>query len=93
MFKKKEKGGLNLQTMVAQSELDTDLVKTILSHLAADNVNVATNGVRSAGYLVLEHVNNNTSPPAQLITPFVRSMNPSSNDVKVTRAWSSFCVV
>ena len=31
MFKKKEKGGLNLQTMVAQSELDIDLVKTILS--------------------------------------------------------------
>lgn len=31
VFKKKEKGGLNLQTMVQQSELDTDLVKTILS--------------------------------------------------------------
>ena len=61
------------------------LVKTILSHLAADNVNVATNGVRSAGYLVLDHVNNKTSPPAQLITPFVRSMNHTSNDVKVPR--------
>ena len=59
------------------------LVKTILSHLAADNVNVATNGVRSGGYLVLEHLNNKTSPPAQLITPFVRSMNHTSNDVKV----------
>ena len=62
------------------------LVKTVLSHLAADNVNVATNGVRSGGYLVLEHLNNNTSPPSHLITPFVRSMNHTNNDVKVPRA-------
>lgn len=81
------------QSAKTVSQQDSRLVKTILSHLAADNVNVATNGVRSAGYLVLEHVNNNTSPPAQLITPFVRSMNHSSNDVKVTRAWSPFKVV
>ena len=31
IFKKKDKGGLNLQTMVPQSELDLDLVKDILS--------------------------------------------------------------
>ena len=27
-FKKKEKGGINLQTLVPQSELDLDMVKT-----------------------------------------------------------------
>jgi len=31
VFKKKEKGGINLQTMVAQSELDSDLVKSLFS--------------------------------------------------------------
>ena len=67
------------------------LVKTVLSHLAADNVNVATNGVRSGGYLVLEHLNNNTSPPPQLITPLVRSMNHTNNDVMVP--WAALCLI
>ena len=40
VFKKKEKGGLNLQTMVAQSELDTDLVKTILSEYRIHNADI-----------------------------------------------------
>ena len=40
MFKKKEKGGLNLQAMVAQSELDTDLVKTILSEYRIHNADI-----------------------------------------------------
>merc|ERR1712061_743027 len=40
VFKKKEKGGLNLQTMVAQSELDADLVKTILSEYRIHNADI-----------------------------------------------------
>jgi len=40
VFKKKEKGGLNLQTMVAQSELDIDLVKTILSEYRIHNADI-----------------------------------------------------
>ena len=59
------------------------LVRTILSYLAADRVNIATNGVRSAGYLIMDRVKNNASLPTQIISPFVRSMNHSSNDVKV----------
>jgi len=40
VFKKKEKGGLNLQTMVPQSELDLDLVKTILSEYKIHNADI-----------------------------------------------------
>jgi len=40
VFKKKEKGGLNLQTMVPQTELDVDLVKTILSEYKIHNADI-----------------------------------------------------
>jgi len=39
-FKKKEKGGINLQTLVPQSELDLDLVKTILSEYRIHNADI-----------------------------------------------------
>ncbi|EDO39890.1 predicted protein [Nematostella vectensis] len=39
-FKKKEKGGINLQTTCAQSELDTDAVKTILAEYKIANADV-----------------------------------------------------
>ena len=40
IFKKKEKGGINLQTMVPQSELDLDLVKTILLEYRISNADI-----------------------------------------------------
>merc|ERR1719334_3029753 len=39
-FKRKEKGGINLQTLVTQSELDLDMVKTILSEYRVSNADV-----------------------------------------------------
>lgn len=39
-FKKKEKGGLNLTSLVAQSELDHDLVKTILNEYKIHNADI-----------------------------------------------------
>lgn len=39
-FRKKEKGGINLQTLCAQSELDLDLVKSILSEYKIHNADV-----------------------------------------------------
>ena len=40
VFKKKEKGGINLQTMVPQTELDLDLVKSILSEYRIHNADI-----------------------------------------------------
>eukprot|EP00093_Oithona_nana_P000507 00507.XXX_1930_619_1 [CDS] Oithona nana genome sequencing. len=39
-FKRKEKGGINLQSLVQQSELDLDLVKTILSEYRIHNADI-----------------------------------------------------
>ena len=39
-YKRKEKGGINLQTLVPQSELDLDLVKTILSEYRIHNADI-----------------------------------------------------
>ena len=77
-----------LAVLMAQSpdtaaQYKDKLAKTILSHLAGDHVTTVTNGVRSAGYLILDHVKHNTTAPTDLVTPFVRSINHSSNDVKI----------
>uniref|UniRef100_A0AC34FI17 Developmentally regulated GTP binding protein 1 n=1 Tax=Panagrolaimus sp. ES5 TaxID=591445 RepID=A0AC34FI17_9BILA len=43
-FKKKEKGGLNLTTLVPQSELDLETVKTILSEYKIHNADITLKG-------------------------------------------------
>lgn len=40
IFKKKEKGGINLQTMCTQSELDNEMVKSILSEYKIHNADI-----------------------------------------------------
>jgi small GTP-binding protein len=40
IFRKKDKGGINLQTMVQQSELDLELIKTILAEYRIANADV-----------------------------------------------------
>ncbi|XP_042913772.1 GTP-binding protein 128up-like, partial [Parasteatoda tepidariorum] len=44
VLRKKDKGGINLQTMVPQSELDLETVKTILSEYRAHNADVVLKG-------------------------------------------------
>jgi ribosome-interacting GTPase 1 len=48
IFKRKEKGGLNLQTMCPQSELDVDLVKTILGEYKIHNADITLRYSRAA---------------------------------------------
>ena len=38
IFKKKDKGGINLQVMVPQSELDLDLIKEVLAEYRQETV-------------------------------------------------------
>ena len=68
------------------------VVRTVLAHLAGDHVSIVTNGVRCAGYLVLDSVARAAAPPPAIVTPFVRSMNHSSNDVKVKPRKYSQCL-
>ncbi|KAM0733122.1 Stalled ribosome sensor GCN1 [Formica fusca] len=54
----------------------------ILSYLAADRVQIVMNGVRACGYLFQYLMNESLPVPQQILSPFVRSMNNNSNDVK-----------
>jgi len=62
----------------------TDRVtKLILGHLAADRVPVACSGVRSAGFLLAHLLSSSLPLETDLILPFTKAINHSSNDVKV----------
>lgn len=58
------------------------LIKTLLTQLAADRVPITQTAVRSCGYLLQYLMNNNESLPMNLLSPFVKTMNNNSNDVK-----------
>merc|ERR1719481_1718215 len=58
------------------------MMKTVLSFLAADRVPIVSNGVRCAGFLLAYCLKSDESLPTEIITPFVKTMNHSSNDVK-----------
>lgn len=45
-FKKKDKGGINLNSTVAQSELDLETVKTILSEYKMHNADITVSNVQ-----------------------------------------------
>lgn len=58
------------------------LVKTLLTQLSADRVPITQTAVRSCGYLLQYLLNNGEGLPMNLLSPFVKTMNNSSNDVK-----------
>jgi len=68
--------------MIYTPELKEKINKVILSQLAADRVPIAMNGIRACGYL-FQHLMLTKEPlPLALLTPFLRSMNHASNDIK-----------
>nr|CAD7392315.1 unnamed protein product [Timema cristinae] len=59
------------------------ICRVLLAYLMADRVPIAMNGVRGCGYLFQHLMLTGQLPlPQQLLTPFVRTMNHSSNEVK-----------
>ncbi|XP_008548705.1 eIF-2-alpha kinase activator GCN1 [Microplitis demolitor] len=56
--------------------------KIILSYLQADRVQITMNGIRACGYLFQYLMNEGLPIPQTILTPFVRSMNNNSNEVK-----------
>eukprot|EP00092_Neocalanus_flemingeri_P000097 GFUD01000099.1.p1 GENE.GFUD01000099.1~~GFUD01000099.1.p1 ORF type:complete len:2003 (+),score=661.60 GFUD01000099.1:178-6009(+) len=59
------------------------LMRTVLSHLSADRVPIASNGVRSAGFLLAHYLKTGQPLPVEVIDPLVKAMKHNSNDVKV----------
>lgn len=58
------------------------LHRVILSFLVADRVQIAQNGIRCCGYLFDYLMSNGKPLPQTIISPFIRTMNHSSNEVK-----------
>ncbi|KAK7871251.1 hypothetical protein R5R35_007540 [Gryllus longicercus] len=68
---------------VIYTEENRDRVgRVLMSYLAADRVPIVTNGIRGCGYLFNHLMLEGQPLPMPLLTPFVRSMNHASNDVK-----------
>lgn len=62
---------------------EAKIVKFITGNITSDKVTVANNSLRATGYLFQHCLNTDNTPiPNALITPFVRSMNHASNEVK-----------
>lgn len=62
---------------------EAKICKMITSSLTTDKIPVALNGVRAAGYLLQYGMcSEDVKLPQQIIGPFVKSMNHSSNEVK-----------
>merc|ERR1719510_2023047 len=57
--------------------------KLVLAHLSADRVPIASSGVRSAGFLLAHCLSSSLPLPQDIVGPFAKAMNHSSNDVKV----------
>ncbi|CAH1402466.1 unnamed protein product [Nezara viridula] len=68
--------------IIYRDEYKDKIHKRLLAFLAADRVPIAMNGVRGCGYLFEYLMTNNEPLPHPLLSPFVRSMNHQSNEVK-----------
>ncbi|RZF42658.1 hypothetical protein LSTR_LSTR001453 [Laodelphax striatellus] len=69
-------------SIVYTEEYSERINKTLLSFLMADRVPIAMNGVRGCGYLFQHLMHIKQTLPQQLLSPFVRTMNHSSNEIK-----------
>lgn len=65
------------------SEVQRDRVtKTILACLSSDKQNIACNGIRCASYIIQYCLLNGLPVPPTILTPYLRTMNHQSNEVK-----------
>lgn len=64
------------------SKYDSKLCKTLTACIQSDKLTVASNGVRGACYLIEHCLKTDVSVPPTVLTPYVKSMNHISNEVK-----------
>lgn len=69
-------------TTIYTEKYEAKIIKTIVSCITSDKVQIASNGIRGATYL-LQHLMTIEKPiPQQIIVQYVRAMNHNSNEVK-----------
>lgn len=67
---------------VFNSKYESKLCKTLVACIQSDKLTVASNGVRGACYFVVHCQNEGLPIPATVLSPYVKSMNHISNEVK-----------
>jgi hypothetical protein len=67
---------------VFNSKYESKLCKTLVTCIQSDKLSVASNGVRGACYLLVHCQNEGLPIPASVLSPYVKSMNHISNEVK-----------
>lgn len=68
------------------NEYETAICDTIVSNLGSDKVQTVGNAIRAASYLFAYCMNADQPIPKTIISPYVRSMNHNSNEVKLLLA-------
>jgi len=69
-------------TTVYIPKYEVKLCKTLITCMQSDKLTVASNGVRGTCYLIQHCLNEGLPIPVMVLTPFVKSMNHISNEVK-----------
>lgn len=69
-------------TIVYTTEYELKICKMIITNITSDKIPIASNAIRAASYLFQYCLNEEIPLPQQVLTPFVRSINHSSNEVK-----------
>lgn len=67
---------------VYTAEFEVKICKSIVANITSDKIPIACNAIRAAGYLFQYTMNEDIPMPQIVVTPFVRSMNHASNEVK-----------
>ena len=88
-FKKKDKGGINLQNLVPQSELDLDLVKTILGEYRIHNADIILRYDATADDLIDVVEGNRSYIPCIFLLNKIDQVH--INDIPMQSKASNFC--
>lgn len=69
-------------SIVYTSEYEVKICKIITTNITSDKIQIASNAIRAASYLFEYCLNEEIAVPQLVLTPYVRSINHSSNEVK-----------
>ena len=75
--------------LVLTSKYEGKINKTLVSCIQNEKVNIASNGVRGACYLLEYCQNEGQQIPQQILTAYVKSMNHTNNEIKQLLAKTS----
>ncbi|XP_037814626.1 eIF-2-alpha kinase activator GCN1 [Lucilia sericata] len=68
--------------MVLNNNNEEIILKSLVSYISSDKIQIASNGIRGATYLIEYWMATNKTASPQIVNAFTRAMNHSSNEIK-----------